>query len=293
MQWKWKIAQIKGIDIYLHTTFLFLLALIALDSLLHGSNVIGAAGSIVTIAALFSIVVMHELGHALAARRFGIATRDITLLPIGGVASLERMPEDPKAELAIALAGPAVNIALAALFAIMLAITTGMADFADVNPLTGGILSRLIGINVGLALFNLLPAFPMDGGRVLRALMGFWKDYVSATRIAASVGKVMAVAFGIIGLYANPMLVFIALFVWFAGSQEYAMVKAKYAYAGASSMFTDIFGERYSAPHRRSSHPLEGVYPADRTTARQRRRWRESSIEDATYWPVNDENPRH
>jgi Zn-dependent protease len=170
--------------------------------------------------ALFGCVVMHEYGHALASRRYGIGTRDITLLPIGGVARLERMPENPRQELWVALAGPAVNVVLAAALAMWLAATRGWAPLNSLSVSGGSFAERLLVANVFLVAFNLLPAFPMDGGRVLRALLAMHMPYSRATRAAARTGQGMALLFGFIGLLGNPFLLFIALFVWMGASQE-------------------------------------------------------------------------
>jgi Zn-dependent protease/CBS domain-containing protein len=244
MGWSWRLGRIAGIDVYVHATFALLLLWVGLAYYAPRQSVEDAVGGLAFILCLFGIVVLHELGHALAARRYGIKTRDITLLPIGGVARLERMPEDPKQELVVALAGPAVNVVLAGvLFAVLLAAgqwvgPEQLAAFA--TSFGGGLLIQLFVANVFLAVFNMLPAFPMDGGRVLRALLAMRMDYVRATRTAAGVGQFMAVLFGLVGLFGFPplniqpnlFLVIIALFVWVGAAGEAAAVQFKAGLAG-------------------------------------------------------------
>ena len=229
MKWSWKIGKIAGISLYVHATFWLLLGWIAVSQFLEKRSLTHAIGGVLFVTVLFSVVVLHELGHALMARRFGIRTRDITLLPIGGVARLERMPEDPKQELLVALAGPAVNVALAAVLFVLIVLVVGIDALHNIQLIGGEFLINLLMVNVGLAVFNLLPAFPMDGGRVLRALLAMWMDYTRATQIAANIGQGMAVLFGLIGMYFNPVLLLIALFVWMSAAQEASMVQVKSA----------------------------------------------------------------
>jgi Zn-dependent protease/CBS domain-containing protein len=231
MKWAWRVGQIAGIDVYIHGTFLLLLGWVAVTYHLPRRSLDDALAGLVFILAVFGIVVLHELGHALTARRFGIHTRDITLLPIGGVARLERMPDDPRQEVLVALAGPAVNVALAALLFFFLGIEASLTSGA-IELSAGNFLKNLLWVNVSLAAFNLLPAFPMDGGRVLRALLAMRTDYVRATQIAANIGQGMAFLFGFIGLFTNPFLVFVALFVWMGAAQEASMVQMRSALAG-------------------------------------------------------------
>jgi Zn-dependent protease len=216
----------------MHVTFLILLAWVAASHYLVRHRWDDALSGLGFILALFAIVVLHELGHALTARRFGIRTRDITLLPIGGVARLERMPEDPKQELLVALAGPAVNVVLAGLFFAIHVAGSGLATLGDFAFVGGDFIAKMLWVNIGLAVFNLLPAFPMDGGRVLRALLAIRMDYVRATQIAASIGQGMALLFGFFGLFSNPFLLFIALFVWMGAAQEASLVEMKSALGG-------------------------------------------------------------
>jgi len=243
MRWSWKLGRLAGIDVYVHSTFLLLVGWVAISHFLARRSLWDAWAGVVFILALFGIVVLHELGHALMARRFGVRTRDITLLPIGGVARLEHMPEEPRQELLVAFAGPAVNIALAALLYVVLQATAGLAPVEDTKLVGGDFLSKMLWINVLLAAFNLIPAFPMDGGRVLRAWLAMRMDYVQATQVAANVGQGVALLFGFFGLFSNPLLVFIALFVWLGASGEASMVQMRSALGGipvSRAMITDF-----------------------------------------------------
>ncbi|MFB3777546.1 MAG: site-2 protease family protein [Bryobacteraceae bacterium] len=243
MKWSWKMGRFAGIDVYMHATFLLLIGWIALSHWLQARSLAATLGGIAFILALFLCVVLHEYGHALTARRFGIRTRDITLLPIGGLARLERMPEKPMQELWVALAGPAVNVALVAVLVVWLSLTGGWTPLGQLGVAGGSFAERLLVANIFLALFNLLPAFPMDGGRVLRALLASRMEYTRATRTAASVGQGMAMLFGLVGLFYNPFLVFIALFVWIGAAQEASSVQMKSSLAGipvARAMVTDF-----------------------------------------------------
>jgi Zn-dependent protease len=205
--------------------------------------------------ALFGCVLLHELGHALAARRFGIRTRDITLLPIGGVARLERMPDRPVQELWVALAGPAVNVVIAALLFVWLVVTRSAVPFGTLGVANGSFAERLMLVNLLLVAFNLIPAFPMDGGRVLRALRAMRIDYARATRIAATVGQRAALVFGVVGLFVNPFLLLIALFVWIGATQESAAVQERSALGGVpveAAMITDYCTLDDSDPVKRA-----------------------------------------
>ena len=224
-----KIGSVAGIGIFLHWTFLLLLAGIFAFYLFQGSTVGSALAGVGLIVAVFGCVVLHELGHALTARRFDVPTRHITLYPIGGIARLERIPSEPMKEFWIAIAGPAVNVVIALFLTALIVVTGG--SFAPHTMLDPGsnVLATLLWINVALVGFNMLPAFPMDGGRVLRALLATRNDYADATQTAASIGQGMAILFGLFGLISlNPILLFIALFVYVGAQQEaqQAMMRA-------------------------------------------------------------------
>jgi Zn-dependent protease/predicted transcriptional regulator len=232
MKWSWKIGNFLGIDVYLHTTFFLLIGWLALSYWFQENSLVAVVSGVGFILALFASVVFHEYGHALAARRFDVKTRDITLYPIGGVARLERIPEDPKQELWIAIAGPAVNVVIAVVLFLWLLINSALDPLSSLSLTGGSFLERLMVTNLFLVGFNLIPAFPMDGGRVLRALLATRLEYTRATQIAASVGQGMAFLFGFIGLFINPFLIFIALFVWIGAQGEARMVTLKSALGG-------------------------------------------------------------
>jgi Zn-dependent protease/CBS domain-containing protein len=232
-RWSWRLGKLFGIDVRVHATFLVLLAWVAISHLVQGQGVLTAASGVAYVLAVFAIVVMHELAHALTAKRFGIATRDILLLPIGGISRLERMPTRPYQELLVTVAGPAVNVALALLLFLTLVAMGTAGDALDLSLVGGPFLAKLMWTNVALALFNLLPAFPMDGGRVLRALLAMGhRDYARATDIAAIVGQAMALVFGLVGLFTNPFLVFIAFFVWIGAHEEARLTHVRASLAG-------------------------------------------------------------
>jgi Zn-dependent protease len=220
MKWSWKIGQVDGIDLRIHATFVLLLGFVGASHWTMGKSANAVVSGVGFIIALFACVVLHELGHAITARKFGIRTADITLLPIGGVARLERMPEEPERELWIALAGPAVSVAIASLLYGWVTLMHEWEPLADLRIASGPFFERLMVANIWLVLFNLIPAFPMDGGRVLRALLGSRMTFVKATETAASLGRWLALSFGLIGLFANPMLLLIGLFVWVGATQE-------------------------------------------------------------------------
>ncbi|HEV2491434.1 MAG TPA: site-2 protease family protein [Terriglobia bacterium] len=235
MRWSWKIGRLAGINVYMHATFVLLILFILLAYWAEGHNVAMAVAGVVFVLAIFGCIVLHELGHALTARRYGIQTRDIILLPIGGVARLERMPDDPHQELLVALAGPAVNVLIAAAIFVLLTVfgsPPSLKDVESVRWVGGSFLNKLMVTNLWLVGFNILPAFPMDGGRVLRALLATRMEYTRATHVAAQIGQAMAFIFGLIGLLYDPFLLFIALFVWMGATEEAAMVTARTSLGG-------------------------------------------------------------
>ena len=232
MRWSWKIGRLAGINVYMHATFLLLILFILLVSWVRGHSLATAISGIFFVLVIFGCVVLHELGHALTARKYGVRTRDIILLPIGGVARLERMPEKPRQELLVALAGPAVNLVISgALFPLLLALHIH-PSLASIRWVGGDFLEKLMAVNLWLAGFNLLPAFPMDGGRVLRALLATRMEYTRATQLAAHVGQAMALIFGFVGLFSDPWLVFIALFVWMGADAETSMMLIRTSLGG-------------------------------------------------------------
>jgi Zn-dependent protease len=233
MRWSWRIGRIAGIDIRVHATFLILLAWAALGSYQASGTVIGAVRGVLFVLALFASVTLHELGHALTARRLGVGTQDITLLPIGGVARLAYIPKDPHQELRIAVAGPAVTLAIViVVYLTMRLLGLPLSTAPDVLTSRAGFLSQLMWANLSLLLFNLLPAFPLDGGRVLRAALAHRMDYLRATQLAAGVGKAFALLFALVGLFYNPFLVVIGLFVWMGAAGEAADVQGRASFEG-------------------------------------------------------------
>lgn len=232
MKWSWKLVRLAGVDIYIHATFLILIAWIGFVYWQAEGTLIAVISGIGFILSLFACVVLHELGHSLVARHYGIRTEHITLLPIGGVAALERLPDDPKQEIHVALAGPAVNVVIALVLWILLSLQAGFSVADELDVVGGTFLERLLVVNLILAIFNMLPALPMDGGRVLRAALAMRMSHAEATRIAAKIGQAFALVLGFLGLAYNPFLAFIALFVWIGAGAEAQWEKMKSALSG-------------------------------------------------------------
>jgi Zn-dependent protease len=250
VKWSVRIGTLFGIGVELHVTFLLLVVGLAVERGFSTGDPRRAIETAVLLIAVFACVLLHELGHALAARRYGIRTRDIVLLPIGGIARLERMPEKPSQEIVVALAGPAVNLALALLFGGLVMITHERLDTLGIG---GNLIDSLLAVNVFMLLFNLIPAFPMDGGRVLRALLATRLPYARATRIAAGVGQALAVVFAVWGVLHDPMLLFVALFVFMAAGEEYALVRTQHALTGLPVISATLSDVQWLSP----TDPLE------------------------------------
>ena len=241
MTWSFSLGRLFGSELRVHLTFFLLLAWIGLAAYSEG-GLPAAIENVGFVVALFACVVAHEFGHALAARRYGIRTPDITLLPIGGLARLERMPENPRQEIVVALAGPAVNIVIWAVLVGIVGAEMQLDQLAQIDSTGPGFLGRLAMVNLILAVFNLIPAFPMDGGRVFRAVLSLSMDRVRATRIAATAGQFVALLLGYAGLSTgNPVLVLVAVFVFIAAnaeSQDVAMRAATRQLLAREAMIT-------------------------------------------------------
>ena len=241
MRWSFKVARIGGIEVRIHVTFFLLLAVFASFYGAQGETS-GTLKIVIFFLLVFLCVLLHELGHAFAAKAYGIRTVDITLLPIGGVARMERMPEKPAQELVVAIAGPLVNVVIAAALFFVLAVT-GNLDFGEVlDPTRFNALWALLYTNVMMVVFNLIPAFPLDGGRVLRALLATRLSYERATQIAATVGQVVALLMGIWAFSKGPAsLALIAIFIYMGAESESSFVQMRHATSGirvSSAMVT-------------------------------------------------------
>lgn len=250
MFWSISIGSIAGTAVRIHITFLLFLIWIWAASYVTGGAEAAWSG-LVFMVLLFLCVLAHEFGHIFAARAFGIPTPDVTLLPIGGVARLERIPEEPGQEFLIAIAGPLVNVAIAFALVIFAGADLSHQKLAAVESAKVPMIDRLASVNLFLAVFNMIPAFPMDGGRVLRALLAIRLDFVRATEVAATVGQWFAFALGFIGLFTNPMLIFIAIFVYLAAASESQMVRLRGMSRGvpvSTAMMTQFATLKPTAP---------------------------------------------
>ncbi len=223
MGWSLNIGSVAGTAVRIHVTFVLFLAWIFGVSYVSGGPQ-AAWSALLFMMLLFLCVLLHEFGHIFTARAFGVATPDVILLPIGGVARLERIPEQPSEEFLIAIAGPAVNVAIAAVLVLVGGADLRPDHLVAIESTKASLVDRLAEVNVFLAAFNLIPAFPMDGGRVLRALLAVRFGYVRATEMAAAIGQGVAFLLGFVGLFGNPLLLFIAIFVYLAASSEAHLV---------------------------------------------------------------------
>ena len=231
MGWSLTIGRIAGTSIRLHFTFLLFLAWIAVAGYLANGPA-AALATVVFILLVFGCVTLHEFGHIMMARRFGVSTPEVILSPIGGIANMERMPEKPQQELLVAIAGPLVNVAIAAI--LMLVTGFGLQHFAGLDFNTAGLTERLILVNITLVLFNIIPAFPMDGGRVLRAILAMNMEAAKATAVAARIGQGFAFLFVLLGLFHSPILMLVGVFIYFAASAE----ERQAAFTGFASKLT-------------------------------------------------------
>jgi Zn-dependent protease len=223
MGWSIKLFTVGGTAVRMHLTFLLLVAWIAFIEWQRGTPQDAVRG-VFFILVLFACVVLHEFGHIWAARRYGIRTPDVTLLPIGGLASMERMPEKPGQEIVVSLAGPAVNAVIAFVILAFLRLDASVFSYTAIQ---GSFLAQIAFANLVLLVFNLIPAFPMDGGRVLRGVLAIWLGFPRATQVAARIGQGLAILLGIYGLMGNPILVLIAIFVFAAAGGEARYVKLR------------------------------------------------------------------
>ena len=242
MAWSFKLFSVAGTAVRIHLTFFLLLAWIAAIHYNSGGTA-AAIDGVLFILLLFACVVLHEFGHVFAARRYGIRTSDVTLLPIGGLASLERMPEKPSQEIFVALAGPAVNLVIALVLVVVLGARFDLSQMTQLQEATSTLMGRVAAANVALFVFNLIPAFPMDGGRVLRALLATQLGYTRATRVAATIGQGLAFVFALLGLMGSPLLILIAVFIFLAASGEAGYVQVREytrGYLASHAMITNF-----------------------------------------------------
>ena len=244
-KWSLYIGSYSGIKVFIHWTFWIIIGWIFMMHFEMGHGWAEGLAGALFILTLFACVVLHEFGHALTAKKYGIPTHDITLYPIGGVASLDRMPEKPAQELAVAVAGPAVNVILAGILYIFLLSTDQLLPISEIDHMSGdNFWFNIMAANVILAVFNLIPAFPMDGGRVLRAVLAFNMDKLKATTIAARVGQLLAIVFVFLGFFSNFWLVFIGLFIFLGAGAEAVQESTKSALIGYTA--SDVLIQKYT-----------------------------------------------
>ncbi|HXG79487.1 MAG TPA: site-2 protease family protein [Methyloceanibacter sp.] len=232
MRWSLTLGSVYGTVIRIHVTFLLFLVWIGAIYYRQGGAEAAWQG-IIFMVLLFACVLLHELGHVFAARHYGVKTRDVTLWPFGGIASMEQMPEKPSQELIVALAGPAVNVVIAAALLLWLGSRFNAEALTAIDDPAVSMAAKVAGANIILVLFNMIPAFPMDGGRVLRALLAMGMGNARATELAAAIGQAFAVIFAVVGIFYNPMLLIIAAFIFLAASGEAAQAQLRAVAQGA------------------------------------------------------------
>ncbi|MFL5090355.1 MAG: site-2 protease family protein [Xanthobacteraceae bacterium] len=256
MSWSVSMGRIAGTAVRIHITFLLFLVWIWAGSYVTGGAEAAWSGLIFMLL-LFLCVLAHEFGHIFTARAFGVQTPDVTLLPIGGVARLERIPEEPIQEFLIAIAGPAVNVVIALVLMAFAGADLGTRHLAAVESSQVSMVDRLASVNLFLALFNMIPAFPMDGGRVLRAVLAIKLGFTRATEVAATIGQWFAFALGFIGLFSNPMLIFIAIFVYLAAASEGQLVAVRAMARGVPVTAAMMTQFATLSPHEHIDHAIE------------------------------------
>lgn len=239
MSWSLRIGSIAGTAVRVHITFLLFLAWIFAASYASGGSAAAWSG-ITFMVLLFTCVLLHEFGHILTARAFGVRTPDVTLLPIGGVARLAQIPERPSEEFLVAIAGPMVNVVISIALVVLAGAKLDLGPLATVDDTRIPLVDKLATVNLFLAAFNMIPAFPMDGGRVLRALLASQLGFVRATSIAAAIGQGVAFLLGFLGLLYNPILIFIAIFVYLAAASESHMVALRSVAHGLPTSFATM-----------------------------------------------------
>jgi Zn-dependent protease/CBS domain-containing protein len=267
MGWSITVGSVAGTKIRIHVTFLLLLAWIFFANYLStGAKV--AWDALLFVVLLFLCVLLHEFGHIFTARAFGVSTPDVILLPIGGVSRLEHIPERPREEFLVAIAGPAVNVVIALLLIVFGGAKLNMDTLTSIENTSRGFINQLAMVNLFLAVFNLIPAFPMDGGRVFRALLATRFGYVRATEIAAAIGQLVAFAFGFLGLFGDPLLIFIAIFIYLAASSEAHVVAIRAMARGVpvtAAMLTNFAtltpDEHIDKAVETSLHTSQGEFP--------------------------------
>jgi Zn-dependent protease/CBS domain-containing protein len=259
MRWSFVIAKVFGIPIRLHLTFVGFLLFIFLMNSMHG-GIHSAFYGLLFIIAIFISVTIHEFGHSLVARSYGIEVKDITLLPIGGVSRIERLPEEPKQEFRIAITGPLVSFGIALVLFLLILAISGIKGFSGFSLVGGKFLPNLMWVNVMLGVFNILPGFPMDGGRVFRAILAQRMGFAQATRIAASVGQGFAILLGIVGLFFNIWLVFIAFFIYIGAGEEERAVHLRSILRNISAAQVMVTNFQKLSPEETLRKALEYIY---------------------------------